>query len=57
MDVTKASSQIEQVDGCQPIHTDLVEHEQNETRTLSVDLGQSNSGLGPNTRTWKRLQV
>ena len=27
------------------------------TETLSVDLGQPNSGLGPNTRTWKRLQI
>ena len=55
--VTKAGSLMEQVDGCQPIHTNLMEHDQNETGTLLMDLGQPNSGLGPNTRTWKRLQV
>ena len=57
LDVTKASSLMEQVDGCQPIHTNLVEHDQNETGTLLEDLGQSNRGLGPITRTWKGLQV
>nr|POF00302.1 hypothetical protein CFP56_60094 [Quercus suber] len=57
MDGTKAGSQMKQVDGCQAIQSDLVVHDHNETGKASGDLNHSNVGPGPNTRTWKRLQV
>nr|POE60712.1 cysteine-rich receptor-like protein kinase 29 [Quercus suber] len=56
-DFAEVGSQMKQVDGCQAIQSDLVVHDQNEIGTLSMDLDQSNFGLGPNTRTWKRQQV
>ena len=57
INVSKAGFQLNKLDGCQSIHTCWEKQDRDVTETVSMELGQPNSDLGPKTRTWKRLQI